>query len=129
MALGEARPKFRARGIGTEECIGDAVLAAEALHVWVTATAAGEHKPKASIICVLLNHSGNCFDIVRKAEVAGIMHDERPLGKRQRGDFRAICPILCDVYLVFWNIPRDQSDLHLLTQHDDAVSIPARPVR
>ena len=64
-----------------------------------------------------------------QAEVAGIVHDQRPFWERQRRNFGAVRPVLGNVDLVFGDVAGDEPGLHVLTQHDDAVGIAAGPVR
>jgi len=69
MPFGEARSKFRARGIGAEQYVGDALLAAEIFNTLATRATAGEHKLETRISGVIPDGSGNGFEIVGQAEV------------------------------------------------------------
>ena len=97
VTFGKISPQCGSTAIGPELHVANVFSAADAFQIGSARATADKEEANAWVIAQALDHRCDGEDLMREAEVAGVMNNERPLRKGMRSDLRTVGPILGDV--------------------------------
>ena len=120
LGAGAVRPKLH---------IFDESLLAMEFKLRTSRTSACKDKAKVRMVREAVNDSCHGCNLMSKSEVAGVVHCQRPIRKREWRNFHTVSPVLCNVNLVLSNTASHEAGFHVVAKRDDGIRPSPGPVQ